>query len=201
MLDDFLQTLQHGPPVVAYVLVAFAAGIEYLVPPLPGDMVTLFAVAMALRAELNWFLLYIFLILGAVGGSLVAWAFGVWLEEHEDHWPAVLRRPAATRALAAVRRGYEKYGAAYLLINRFLPALRAFFFVGAGLSRMSAGAVILYGGLSAALWNAALLAIGYGLGKNWEALRAFFETYTAASMGIVAAVVLVWLLQTALRKP
>lgn len=200
MLDDFLQTLQYGPPVVAYVFVAFAAGIEYLVPPLPGDTVALFAVAMAVRAELNWVLVYLSLTVGAVAGGLVAWAFGVWLDEHEDDWPAVFRRPSAERTLAAVRRGYGKYGAAYLVMNRFLPALRAFFFVGAGLSGMNAGAVVLYGGLSAALWNAGLLGIGYALGKNWEALRTFFETYTAATMGIVAAVILVWLLRAALRR-
>ncbi len=200
MLDDFLHTLQYGPPVVAYLLVAVAAGIEYLVPPLPGDTVALFAVAMAVRAELNWVILYVCLTLGAVAGGLVAWAFGVWLDEHQDDWPAIFRRPSTERTLAAVRRGYDKHGAAYLVMNRFLPALRAFFFVGAGLSRMSAGAVVLYGGLSAALWNAGLLAIGYGLGKNWEALQGFFATYTTATMGIVAAAALVWLLRATLRK-
>ena len=184
---------------MAYLLVAFAAGIEYLVPPLPGDTIALFAVAMAVRAELSWLLLYVFLTLGAVAGGLVAWGFGVWLAEHENDWPGIFDRPATQRTLAAVRRGYEKHGPAYLLANRFLPGLRAFFFVGAGLSGMRAGAVVLYGGLSAALWNAGLLGIGYELGKNWEALQSFFETYTAATMGIVAAVAFVLIVRALLR--
>ena len=46
-----------------------------------------------------------------------------------------------------------KRGNWYLAANRFLPALRAFFFVGAGLANMPLRAVIFWGGLSAAVWN------------------------------------------------
>jgi membrane protein DedA with SNARE-associated domain len=77
----------------------------------------------------------------------------------------------------------------YLAVNRFLPALRAFFFVGAGLSRMRPGAVLLYGGLSALVWNALLLGVGYAVGNNWDALRDLAERYTVATLILVAVVV------------
>jgi membrane-associated protein len=73
----------------------------------------------------------------------------------------------------------------YLAVNRFLPALRAFFFLGAGLSRMGAWPVIVFGGLSAAVWNALLLGAGYAVGHNWEAMRDILERYTAATLVIV----------------
>jgi membrane-associated protein len=85
-----------------------------------------------------------------------------------------------------VRRGYEQHGAMYLSVNRFLPALRAFFFVGAGLSRMRIGPVIVFGGISAALWNAMLMVIGYAVGNNWEALRELAGRYTEATLILVA---------------
>ena len=188
MLDEFLHTLEHGPQHWAYVLVAAASAIEYVFPPLPGDTVVLFAVVLAARAHLDWTLVYALMTLGAIAGGLVAWAFGMWLADHEEHWPGVLRRPAATRALDAVRRGYDRYGPMYLAINRFLPALRAFFFVGAGLSRMRVGPVILYGGLSAAGWNALLLGVGYAVGHNWDAMRGIMERYTAATLVLIALV-------------
>ena len=78
----------------------------------------------------------------------------------------------------------------YLAVNRFLPALRAFFFVGAGLSRMSAGAVLLYGGISALLWNALLMGIGYAVGSNWDVLRDLTERYTVATLILVTITVL-----------
>jgi membrane protein DedA with SNARE-associated domain len=77
----------------------------------------------------------------------------------------------------------------YLAVNRFLPALRAFFFVGAGLSRMSLGAVILYGGISALLWNAMLMGVGYAVGNNWEALSDLAERYTVATLTLIVVVV------------
>jgi membrane-associated protein len=89
-----------------------------------------------------------------------------------------------------VRRGYEQHGAMYLAVNRFLPALRAFFFVGAGLSRMSAGRVIVFGGISAALWNALLMVLGYAVGNNWEALRELAERYAAATLVLIVLAVI-----------
>jgi membrane protein DedA with SNARE-associated domain len=185
MLDEFLHTLEHGPQYWAYVLVVAAAAIEYVFPPIPGDTVALFAVALAVRAQLHWVLVYLAMTFGALLGGLAAWGFGVWLANHEDSWPSFLKTPGATRALDAVRRGYAQHGAMYLVVNRFLPALRAFFFVGAGLSRMSAGRVIVFGGISAALWNALLMALGYAVGNNWEALRELAERYAAATLILI----------------
>lgn len=185
MLDEFLHTLEHGPQHWAYGLIIAASAVEYVFPPLPGDTVVLFAVVLAARAQLNWALVYVLMTLGAIGGGLGAWALGLWLANHEDHWPWFLKRPAATRALDAVRRGYEQHGAMYLAVNRFLPALRAFFFLGAGLSRMGAWPVIVFGGLSAAVWNALLLGAGYAVGHNWEAMRDILERYTVATLVIV----------------
>ena len=185
MLDEFLHTLEHGPQHWAYGLITAASAVEYVFPPLPGDTVVLFAVVLAARSELDWALVYALMTLGAIAGGLMAWGFGLWLADHEDQWPRFLKRPTATRALDAVRRGYERHGATYLAVNRFLPALRAFFFLGAGLSRMGAWPVIVFGGLSAAVWNALLLGAGYAVGYNWDAMRYLMERYTAATLIII----------------
>jgi membrane-associated protein len=189
MLDEFLHTLEHGPQYWAYALVVAAAAIEYVFPPVPGDTVALFAVALAVRAQLSWVFVYLAMTLGALLGGLAAWRFGVWLANHEESWPSFLRAPGATRALDAVRRGYERHGAMYLVANRFLPALRAFFFVGAGLSRMNVGPVIIFGGISAALWNALLMGIGYAVGSNWDVLRDLVERYTVATLILIVIAV------------
>jgi membrane protein DedA with SNARE-associated domain len=190
MLDEFLHTLEHGPEYWAYALVLAAAAIEYVFPPVPGDTVALFAVALAVRAQLSWVFVYLFMTLGAVLGGLAAWGFGLWLANHEESWPSFLKTPGATRALDAVRRGYEQHGAMFLVVNRFLPALRAFFFVGAGMSRMSVGPVIVFGGISAALWNALLMGIGYAVGNNWDVLRDLAERYAVATLILVVITVI-----------
>jgi membrane protein DedA with SNARE-associated domain len=190
MLDEFLHTLEHGPEYWAYALVVAAAAIEYIFPPVPGDTVALFAVALAVRAQLSWVLVYLSMTLGALLGGLAAWGFGLWLANHEESWPSFLKTPGATRALDAVRRGYEQHGAMYLVVNRFLPALRAFFFVGAGMSRMNVGPVIVFGGISAALWNALLMGVGYAVGNNWDVLRDMAERYAVATLILVVIAVI-----------
>ncbi|MBT8453982.1 MAG: DedA family protein [Deltaproteobacteria bacterium] len=190
MLDEFLHTLEHGPVYWAYALVAAAAAVEYVFPPIPGDTVALFAVALAVRAQLHWAFVYLAMTAGALLGGLTAWGFGVWLADHQSSWPWFLKTPGATRALDAVRRGYEQHGSMYLALNRFLPALRAFFFVGAGLSRMKAAPVLLYGGISAAVWNAILMAAGYAIGNNWDALQNVLERYTLATLILIVLAVL-----------
>jgi membrane protein DedA with SNARE-associated domain len=185
VLDEFLHTLEHGPLYWSYALVAASAAVEYVFPPIPGDTVALFAVALAVRAQLHWSFVYLALTLGALLGGLAAWGLGLWLANHEESWPSFLRSPGATRALDAVRRGYEQHGPMYLAANRFLPALRAFFFVGAGLSRMRVGPVIVFGGISAALWNALLMGVGYAVGNNWDVLRDLAESYAAATLTLV----------------
>ena len=188
MLDEFLHTLEHGPQYWAYTLVVAAAAIEYVFPPVPGDTVALFAVTMAVRAQLSWVFVYLSMTFGALLGGLAAWGLGLWLANHQESWPSFLRTPGATRALDAVRRGYERHGAMFLVVNRFLPALRAFFFVGAGLSRMNVGPVIVFGGISAALWNALLMGIGYSVGNNWDALLGLAERYAAATLLLIVIV-------------
>jgi len=189
MLDEFLHTLEHGSLFWAYALVAAAAAIEYVFPPIPGDTVALFAVALAVRAQLHWGFVYLAMTLGALIGGVVAWGFGVWLANHEASWPSFLSTPGATRALDAVRRGYDKHGPMYLAANRFLPALRAFFFVGAGLSRMNLAPVLIYGGISAALWNALLMAVGYTVGNNWDVLSDLAERYAVATLILIVIAV------------
>ena len=189
MVDEFLHTLEHGPQYWAYALVAAATAVEYVFPPIPGDTVALFAVALAVRAQLHWLYVYLAMTAGALGGGLLAWGFGVWLANHESSWPRFLKTPAATRALDAVRRGYERHGGMYLTVNRFLPALRAFFFVGAGLSRMSVASVIVFGGISALIWNAILMGVGYAVGTNWEALQGLVERYTVATLVLIVVTV------------
>lgn len=196
MLDEILNAIQQGGEAVAYTLLMAATFIEYVVPPLPGDTVALFGVFLATQAALNLWLVFVAMTLGAALGGCVAWAFGIWLADRETRWPRWLQHERTRAGLTRVRAGYARFGPWYLLANRFLPAFRAFFFVGAGLSRMSLAAVLLYGTLSAALWNGLLIAVGYAVGSNWDRLNALAQTYASTAIVVVGVAVLAgWLVR------
>lgn len=174
----------EGPS--AYLALLLAAMTEYVVPPLPGDTFALAGVALAATAGYSPWLVHLALTLGAMLGGQLAWAFGRYVGARRERSPGFLHGPRTERALDEVRRRFEKHGAAYLLANRFVPALRAFFFVGAGLAKMPGWKVALYGGLSAAAWNGLLLLVGWALGANLDRLAELVRQYTWVALGVVA---------------
>jgi membrane protein DedA with SNARE-associated domain len=95
---------------------------------------------------------------------------------------------------------FHRHGAAYLVLNRFLPGIRSLFFVAAGLAEMRPGAVLGYSALSAALWNLGLIGIGSALGANFETLLAWVERYTLAAWLVIGGVALLWIGRTVWRR-
>jgi len=53
---------------------------------------------------------------------------------------------------------------------------------------MKLGPVIVFGGISAALWNALLMGIGYSVGNNWDALLGLGERYAGATLLLIVIV-------------
>ncbi len=86
---------------------------------------------------------------------------------------------------------YRRFGGLLLVANRFFPGVRAFFFVAAGASGIPVRKVLLLGAISAALWNAALLAAGGLLARNADELVLLVERYTKAAYGALALVAVV----------
>lgn len=178
----------EGP--LGYLFLALSSLIEYVVPPFPGDSVALFGVFLAVSAGYSAVLVHVALTSGSIVGGVCTWAFGRWLAGSEERWPAFMKSEANQERLAKVRARYDKHGRWVLASNRFVPALRAFFFVGAGLSNMPLRSVVFWGGLSAAVWNGILLAVGYAVGENFEQLESIFAGYSRVVLGGLLVILL-----------
>lgn len=169
-------------PAVLLVL-GLAAMIEYVVPPFPGDTITLLGAVLV--GAYDWSLLLVFsvLMLGSVLGSAFAYGLGCRWARTKD----VSKSPRIVRVVAR----FERHGVWLLLVNRFLPGIRPLFFVAAGLAKMPAGLVLLVSAVSAALWNATLMIIGAQLGQNLGAIESWMRTYTTYAWIILATLVCV----------
>jgi membrane protein DedA with SNARE-associated domain len=195
-MDDVVAYLREIEGPYAYLALLLSAMIEYVVPPLPGDTFALAGIALAATAGYSPWLVHAALTIGATLGGQLAWAFGRYVRRRREQSPSFLHGPRTERALDEVRRRFEKHGAAYLLANRFVPALRAFFFVAAGLSNMPGWKVALYGGVSAAAWNGLLLLVGWALGSNLDRLAAFVRQYTWVALAAFALAIVIALWRT-----
>jgi membrane protein DedA with SNARE-associated domain len=171
-----------GP--AAPVLLFFASFLEYVFPPVPGDAVAVLGAWYATHGGLSMSVLFVALSIGAAAGTAVDWRVGLWLGQRLDHRAAVGRLDRGQ--LERFEQAYRRWGGLLLVVNRFLPGVRAFFFVAAGAARIPLWKVLIYGGISAALWNVLLLGAGALLAQNEQELFGFFARYDAVAWTAVA---------------
>jgi membrane protein DedA with SNARE-associated domain len=189
-LDVFIRTL--GP--WGYPLFGVAALIEYVFPPFPGDTVSVLGGAWAGRGERSYVLLHLALTLGSLVGIAVTWRVGRALAKPIRVAPETgrilgLQVTHIRRAQTAMR----ERGAMLLVANRFLPSFRSVLFLAAGASDVPLAKALLLGGVSAALFNAMLIAVGAAIGDNVEATTQFFVKFRVGSLVVVAVVTLFFL--------
>lgn len=182
-MDELLDILDQGEGILAYLVLFVSAALEYVFPPFPGDTVTLFGAFLITARGWNAALVLISVTTGSLLGATIDYYIGVGLAREGGSTPQswIGRRWHEGRdKLGPLVERLRSRGASYIVINRFLPGIRAFFFVAAGMAGLSLRAVLFYATLSALLWNALIICIGAALGASWERLHTLFEAYTTA---------------------
>ncbi len=188
---------RSGPAAVPVLFLASL--IEYVFPPLPGDVLVLLGAWYAVQGVISWPLAYAAVTAGAVVGAALDYAVGRWLAPRLDA-RAARRGPLSAERLARFVSAYQRWGAALLLANRFMPGLRAFVFVGAGAAGIPLARVLLLGGISAALWNALLLAAGGLLVRSLPELVELFRTYSHLAWVVLLGAAILLALGAGLRR-
>lgn len=191
-LAGWLDRLQAMPPWAAWLTLGLAATIEYVFPPFPGDVIVI--AGAVLVGALGWSAAPVLAAVtaGAVLGSAIDFEAGRWLHRtgRLDHLTPA-RRDALDRLLDRFRR----HGAAFLALNRFVPGVRALFFVAAGLAGLRWPSVLLWSTVSALAWNLLLVGVGVSLGTRLDAIERGFGVYNAVALTVVAVVVVAALLR------
>jgi membrane-associated protein len=159
--------------------------VEYVFPPFPGDTLVVLGAWYAVNGKISWPLAFVAVTAGAVAGAWIDYRIGVALGAALERG-AIRRGPVTLEHVRRVEAGYARWGAWFLLANRFLPGIRAFLFVGAGAARLPVGKVLLWGGISAAAWNALLLLVGAYLASNLSEFVGWLERYTALAWAFTA---------------
>ncbi|MFO8073790.1 MAG: DedA family protein [Polyangia bacterium] len=199
LLQSVLDFLSAGPSAAGLGVLLLCSAVEYVFPPFPGDTVTLFGAFLAATAGWSVPLVFLAVTLGSLGGASLDYALGRRLARTPVERLSGRRLRARLRADAIVAR-FERHGAAYISINRFLPGIRALFFVAAGMARLPFWKVMGWGALSAAAWNSLIIAAGFAIGSNWQRLLGLLKSYTTVAWIALAVVALLLVLRRALKK-
>jgi len=166
-----------GLPVLALIIFLETGA---LVAFLPGDSLLVVAGLYASRGVLNIFTLNIVLIICAIVGDAVSYTIGqksgprLFKESPRperggnivSYWMRLawwkLRNPESLRAAQAF---YEKHGGAAIVIARFMPIVRTFVPVVAGIAQMPYRRFAFYNIIGGASWVLSMTIIGYFLGQ------------------------------------
>lgn len=145
-----------------------------LFPILPGDSL-LFAVGLFIAEgsiKINIWLACLLLTVVAFFGNVVGYeigrAVGAPLYEKEGRF---LKK----KYFEQTHEFFEKYGAKALVLGRFVPIVRTFITVVAGVGRMDRRHFFLWSGVGALLWATGVTLVGYFLGQAFPVLKEHLE--------------------------
>lgn len=176
-MHDFWNSLQHfidpekllregGFYVVMFVI--FAETGLFFGFFLPGDYL-LFLAGMFVatgKLDVNIYVLIFGLFVAAVSGNFVGYWFG------RKTGPVLYQRKDSLffkrRYLKAAEEYYNKQGAFALIMGRFVPIVRTFAPIFAGVVKLDFKRFALYNFAGAIIWIASLTLLGYFLGKRFE---------------------------------
>jgi len=168
-LVDPKSSLHWGFPLFLFVI--FAETVLFFGFFLPGD--SLFFISgffCATKPELigvNIVVLILLMIAAAVLGNIVGYLFGKRfgknLFKKEDTFFFKKRHLIATQDF------YEKHGRKTLIMGRFLPYVRTFAPILAGIINLDFNKFMLYNVIGAFAWIGAIASIGYFLGSKFPA--------------------------------
>lgn len=130
---------------------------------LPGDSLLFTAGILASQGYLDIIALLPLLFIAAVLGDNFGYAFG------RKVGPAIFRREDSRffhkKHLEHAKVFYEKYGPKTLVLARFMPVVRTFVPIIAGVGNMSYPTFLLYNLIGGLLWSVGITLLGYFLGQ------------------------------------
>ncbi len=180
---DLQPLLERGAPIFVLVVTAIVFAESGLLFGffLPGDSLLFSAglvVALAGRPSLGVLILCVFL--GAVLGDQVGYMFGAKVG------PAIFKRPNSRffkqENVTKTHEFFEKHGAKALILARFVPIVRTFTPILAGVSQMRYRTFVTFNVIGGGIWSVLGILLGYGLGKRFPQLEDYL---TPVIVGIV----------------
>ena len=129
--------------------------------------------------------LIILLIIAAVSGSTVGYLTGRWagnyLKNRKDTWYFKKKYLDITQAF------YQKHGMMAFILGRFLPIVRTFVTILAGMARIDMTKFVIFNVLGATIWICVMVLSGHFLGRLFPDIVLYLE-FIVIGMIIVSAI-------------
>lgn len=172
---DLKPLLHHGSPVFLLVVCAIVFAESGLLVGffLPGDSL-LFSAGLVVALDGSPGLMAVLVPLcfaAAAAGDQVGYLFGARVG------PSLFTRPDSRlfkqENVTRSREFFERHGARALILARFVPVVRTFTPILAGVGEMPYRRFMTYNLIGAAMWSTMATVLGYGLGKRYPKIGSY----------------------------
>ena len=176
---EFLKELVNPESIIRYgglyllLFVVFAETGLFFGFFLPGDSLIFTAGLLCATGELDFpFLTVVILVIGAsVAGNMVGYAFG------KKMGPFLFRRKSSFLFrhdhIIAAKDFYQKHGGKAIVICRFLPVVRTFAPIVAGIVLLDYKRFLFYNVVGAVAWIGSFASIGFFLGHYFPGIKEY----------------------------
>lgn len=188
----------HFIASTGYIGVAGLMVLESMIVPIPSEAVMPFAGFLISSGSFTFPGVVIASTIGSIIGSLISYAmgfyggnklvkrFGKYLLLNEEH-------------LIATEKFFQKYGGKTVFIGRFIPIVRHFISIPAGIARMKLPLFLLATVIGAGMWNSFLTYIGFVLKNNWEVVHHYGKIIDIFIIILIIAAI-VWVIYKYFKK-
>ena len=176
--------------------VAFLVALENIFPPIPSELILLLAGFNVSEGRFGVVGAVLAATVGSVVGAYFLYAVGRLVQDERlERFLAGAGRFVGLKR-ADVHKGFlwfERHGTAVVLFGRLIPVVRSVVSIPAGSDKMPIGRFTLLTAAGSLVWNTVWVAVGWGLGDQWEKAGKWgdYLQYGVVALAAVGFVVLV----------
>ena len=161
---------------LGYPGLTMLVALESVFPPIPSEVILPLAGFLTGQGRFSFLLVLIATTIGSVAGALVLYGIGAAigprrvrrLVDNFGKW-ALLTPDDLSRA----EDWFDRFGRVAVFTGRLVPIVRSLVSIPAGYRRMPLGQFVLLTAAGSALWNGALVTLGWVFGENWHAIEEY----------------------------
>ena len=179
---------------VGYVGLGLLMTLEAIIAPIPSELIVPFSGFLISDGRFTWLGVLIATTIGSTVGAYALYALGKYggrpLIAKWGHW--VLVKP---EDVAKTEEFFKKHGGKAVFISKFIPIIRSYISLPAGLCNMRLAPFFLYSITGSIIWNTFLVYLGYTLKNNWAEAAEKIGRYDTPAKILVIIIVIIWILR------
>jgi len=203
IIESFTEWIRLLHPSMIVLIISVIAYLENVVPPIPGDMVVVFAGFLASEGVIRIVPVYLGTTVASVIGFLSMYYIGGYLRKKSvqlNEPDSRFRRFLDPRHLKNARNWMTRWGQWVIFGNRFLAGTRSVIALTAGFSRTPVMLTTINSFLSSLCWNAVLIYMGFVIHENLRVIGTYLSIYSRSISVLIGLLMVILIVRAYLKR-